>query len=200
MKLDELYSVHSMPKKKSNNLLKLFILIVLVLLISFSLARYTGMNQVNFLVDVAKFNISINDTLISNNVSNINNLIDLKVDENITDDGLIKCGQKGHFDIKIDPQNTEVSLKYKITFSKTTLPQNFVLTGYSLLNDDDSTIFSFINDNTIISDILELNEKDKLDVSDVKIYRIYWQWLETNDIPVSNYAINANIFIEQKID
>ena len=172
MKLDELYSIHSMPKKKSNNLLKLFILIVFVLLISFSLARYTGISEMNFLVNIAKFKVSINDNLISNDVTNINNSINLIVDENLTQDGLIKCGQKGHFNIKVDPNDTEVSIKYQIDFSSANLPGEFKLTGYSV--DDSNTVIPFTN-GTIINDSIVLNGKEHFDTTDVKNYTIYWE-------------------------
>ena len=171
MKLDEIYSVHSMPKKKSNNLLKLFVLVAFVILISFSLARYTGMSEINFLVNIAKFNVSINDKSITDNSTNISKIIDLKVDENYTDDGLIKCGQKGHFDIKIDPKDTEVSLKYQILFNTETLPEKFFLTGYSI---NDNSIIPFSN-GTVIYDTLELMGRENFDSTDIKNYRIYQQ-------------------------
>ena len=66
--------------------------------------------------DVGKWQIKINNTDISQGLSNSFNINDFVYTDNANvDDNVIAPGRKGYFDIIIDPTGTDVSIRYDIT-------------------------------------------------------------------------------------
>lgn len=211
MNLNDKYRIHN--KRKSNKLLWIYLLIVLIFIFSCSLAKYISDSKIVFKANVAKWNIKVNGVEITQSTTKIKNEMNLIATENLSDDGLIKQGQKGYIDIQIDPKYTEVSLRYKLIVDMSGLPQGIKLTEYSL--NDYNKKLEMPEDNIFEGEIL-LGGKDSLDVSDVKNYRLYWEWNEDNsdlinDNILSNdinkdvdtldakYKIKANLQIEQII-
>lgn len=195
MNLDELYSVHTKPKSKSNNLFKLYLVIAFVSIISFSFARFSVGGNVDIITNVAKFNISINDVQLNSENINFNGQIPIVIDDNEFSDGILRCGEKGHFDVKIDPSDTETNLYYKISIDKSNLPVGFLINEYSV--NDFNTRFNLVN-NAVQGDI-DLGGKEKLDQSDIRIYRFYFEWNEDFCLDINNYSIIINSVVEQKI-
>lgn len=198
MTLNERYRIHN--KKRTNKSLLLYLLVFAFFLFSTSFSRYLNNTTSSFEVDVANWCIKINGIEINQNTNTISNEIDLVVTENESQDGKIKPGQKGYFDIVIDPKYTEVSLKYKITIDTSKLPQGIELKNYSL-NDFD--LKTTIPQNNILEGMILLDGKDSLEDVDKKTYRIYWEWLsqETSMESIEdNYKVKANIEIEQLIN
>jgi len=194
MTLAEKYRIHT--KLKSNKFLYLYLLIALLLIFSSSLARYITSSNITFGANVANWSIKVNDISINQSTSTIYDEIDLIVTENQSDDGLIKSGQSGYFDIVINPQYTEVSLKYIIALNMTSFPEQINLTGYSL----NSSAITPIPANNIFEGKILLNGKNNLEDTDKKIYRIYWEWpSNVNIIEEGDYKVKANIQIEQNI-
>ncbi len=200
MSLDELYSVHSKPKSKSNNLFKLYIIIAFVSVLSFSFARYATGGNVNIFANIAKFNISINNQKLTlQNVNSIGN-IELQIDEGDLNDGILRCGQKGHFDVKIDPSDTETDLHYKLMINKENLPSGFVMNQYAVsdANNNFDNKMQLTEDYYVEGDI-SLNGKQKLDENDVRIYRFYFEWNSDFWLNISDYKVSVNSIIQQKI-
>ena len=197
MTLNERYRVHN--KLKSDKLLLIYILFLFIFIISTSFARFVTESNTTLGLEIANWCIKINDTQITQETSTIMNDIELITTENISEDGFIKPGQSGYFDIILDPQYTEVSLKYKILIDVSELPSQIKLTDYSI---NDFSIKQQFPGNNILEGNILLNGSSNLDDTDKKIYRIYWQWPEEDakieDIQ-STYKVKANIQVEQII-
>ena len=196
--LKERYRIHN--KSKSNKPLMKYMLIFAVLIFSTSFSRYVTENGTTLCMNVAKWNIKVNDKTITQATTLIKNEIDLVITDNKTDDGIIKPGQKGYFDIVIDPQYTEVSLKYKITLDISGLPSQIQIPNYSLNNLNTKLIMP---NNKILQGNILLDGGENLDSTSKKYYRVYWQWpIENGKIEniKSNYKVKANVKIEQLID
>ena len=198
MTLNQRYKLHNRPK--SNKSILIYFCLFIVLFFSTSFSRYLSNFEGTLGIEFANWSIKVNDVQITQDTKTLNNQIDLVVIENKTDDGLIKPGQKGYFDISIDPQYTEVSLKYKITLDTSNLPEEIQITKYSLNNFNTKINMP---SNKIFEGNILLNEKDCLENSEKKIYRIYWEWPSSNakiDEIKENYKITADIEIEQLLD
>ncbi len=123
--------------KKVNTIVLLSFLSILVLCTSYAYSKYKTNVMGEAIVDVAKWNISVNECNIVNSNSEIDNCFVNEVDEetgvvNVKRNYGIKDieysnngsstivankigpGSKGYFKIKIKPNDTEVSIKYKL--------------------------------------------------------------------------------------
>ena len=198
MTLNERYRIHN--KSKSNKSLFMYLVLFAFLIFSSSLARYTNQSNATLGLEFANWCIEINGIKITPDTKTINNKIDLIVTENKTQDGLIKPGQKGYFDININPQYTEVSLKYKILIDTSDLPSEIKLKNYSINNSE--TKQNMPANKTLSGNIL-LDGKASLNETDNKKFRIYWEWASTDskiENIKDNYKIKANIQLEQMIE
>ena len=198
MTLNERYRIHN--KKRTNKSLLLYLLVFAFFLFSTSFSRYLNNTNSSFEVDIANWYIKINGIEIDQNTSTISNEMDLIVTENESQDGKIRPGQKGYFDIVIDPKYTEVSLKYKITLDTSELPDGIDLTSYSL---NDLELANLMPQNDVLEGMILLDGKDSLEDVDKKTYRIYWEWI-SQETPMeslaNNYKVKANIEVEQLIN
>ncbi|MBR1883653.1 MAG: hypothetical protein IJ809_01705 [Clostridia bacterium] len=195
MNLDELYSIHSTPKTKSNNLFKLYIVIAFIAIISFSVARYSIGGNVNITANIAKFNVEINDVNMDIQNEAIEDRLQIVIDDNEYNDNILRCGQRGHFDIKINPLDTETDLRYNINIIKAYLPEGFIIYEYSL---NDFTRRYSVMDSSVEGEIL-LEGRESYDESDIKVYRFYFIWNSEYCIDISDYRIKVETVIEQKI-
>ena len=198
MTLNERYRIHN--KKRTNKSLLLYLLVFALFVFSTSFSRYLNNTNSSFDVNIANWCIKINGIEIDQTTSTISNEMDLVVTQNASQDGKIKPGQKGYFDIVIDPKYTEVSLRYKITLDTSDLPDGIDLTSYSVNN---LNLTNVIPQNNILEGIILLDGKDSLEDVDKKTYRIYWEWLsqETSmENIANNYKVKANIEVEQLIN
>lgn len=195
MNLNERYYISA--RNKTSKRYRIFIILVLLLLFSLTLARYNSTSTYNSKMSVAKWCIKINDVEITQNTKKLSDKIEFVAVENKSEDDLIKAGQKGYFEINIDPQYTEVSLNYSIVIDTSQLPVEIELTKYAV-NDFDTKI-DMPSNNILTGDIL-LDGKTSLEDTDAKTYRIYWEWAdEDNIIDIKNYKLKANIIIKQEI-
>ena len=198
MTLNERYRVHN--KNRTNKSLLLYLFVFALFIFSTSFSRYLNIETSSFKAELANWRIKINGIEINQNTSTIKNEMDLVVTEKESQDGKIMPGQKGYFDITIDPQYTEVALKYNISLDTTSLPKGIKLKEYSL---NDFSLKNRMPENYKLSGKILLDGKDSLEDGDKKIYRIYWEW-PSQEEPMGNaletYKIKANIQVEQLID
>ena len=97
----------------------------------------------------ASWNILINNSNLNQNKTfTINNF---QIDENTTvKNGRIAPGTTGYFDIEIDPSDTDVSIRYDITFDCSKLPSNLTVesieetNGYTIVRTDAYTYSNII--------------------------------------------------------
>ena len=98
---------------------------------------------------IASWNILINNSNLNQNKTfTINNF---QIDENTTvKNGRIAPGTTGYFDIEIDPSDTDVSIRYDITFDCSKLPSNLTVesieetNGYTIVRTDAYTYSNII--------------------------------------------------------
>lgn len=98
---------------------------------------------------IASWNILINNSNLNQNKTfTINNF---QIDENATvKNGRIAPGTTGYFDIQIDPSDTDVSIRYDITFDCSKLPSNLTVesieetNGYTIVRTDAYTYSNII--------------------------------------------------------
>lgn len=98
---------------------------------------------------IASWNILINNSNLNQNKTfTINNF---QIDENTTvKNGRIAPGTTGYFDIQIDPSDTDVSIRYDITFDCSKLPSNLTVesieetNGYTIVRTDAYTYSNII--------------------------------------------------------
>ena len=98
---------------------------------------------------IASWNILINNSnLNQNRTFTINNF---QTDENtMVKNGRIAPGTTGYFDIEIDPSDTDVSIRYDITFDCSKLPSNLTVesieetNGYTIVRTDAYTYSNII--------------------------------------------------------
>lgn len=172
-------------------------LVTLLFVTSNSYARYISRGTTYLAMSVAKWCLEVNGVNVTSQTTTINDEINLIITENATQDGAIQAGQKGYFDISIDPKYTEVSLSYRINIDTSNLPSNIVLTKYSINNFD--TKFDMPSNNTFEGQIL-LNNNVALSNLDKKVYRIYWEWPSSDPLIEnikSSYSVLVNVQVEQ---
>ena len=192
MTINERYRAISIHQTKRYNIIYLLILILFIA-IPTTFSRYTITAEGETSVSIANWQIAINGVNLSHTTT-LNNKIDLIYDNK--QNGIILPGETGYFDIVIDPTGTEVSIEYEITIDLSNMPQNMILTGYTL-NAGEMT--NVPNNNTFTNEI-HLSNQSKLDESNKQTYRVYWQWTGSSKIEIDeNYFINANTRVRQII-
>lgn len=192
-------------KARGRRRLKKFLLVysffVFILLFYSTFARYTTVVEDVPSVNIANWEIKINDNEIINGqtVSNVIKLVP-NVTTQTTTENKLAPGQEGNFDIIINPDGTDVSLEYEIYLGTINLPEGLKIKTYEIIEDNISNV---INDNKINGEIILNNLEQGLGETDTKTVRIYWIWEENeNDsIPTGSekYDITATITVKQKI-
>ena len=178
----------------------IFILIIAIIMtIATTFSRYKRLSSSSAVLTFAKWNISVNDTVISNSQNNSNIEVPIVI-ENGLEDNIIRNGNTGYFEIEIDPTDTEVGVEYTINLSFVKLPSNLLsnmlFESYSL---DGGTTKNNISNNSISGNIL-LGSKASLDSNDVKTYRVYWRWVGSDlDTNPGDCKINTNVTVRQVV-
>ena len=109
---------------------KFMILLILVStsltlgLMSNTYSRYVADTDSNVILQLAKWQILVNENDITNNTTSSINLTPvIEENENVTNN-TIAPSSKGYFDIDIDPTNVDVSFNYSISLN--VLNENFL--------------------------------------------------------------------------
>lgn len=189
MALKEQYAIKN--KKRLKQFVFLYAILVFLFMIYDTLAIYSNPSEGNVKVTLANWNIKINEK----NLTDENTLLDQIVLMNEDGSTKIEAGDQGYFDIKIDPNGTEVSLEYKITLdlASSILPSGLVINSYSI--GDENTKYNMDANNIVNGEIL-LNNKDILSESDAQLIRFYWNWKEESE-ETKSYTIYANVEVKQ---
>lgn len=183
----------------------LFVLtgIVLIFVLFFVKSSYAVFESNKNMVvksDIAKWQILVNN-------NSVNSTEDFTIDSFTNDSPYIKEGKiapgiSGYFDIEINPNSTQVSFTYEISFDFSTLDERFIIdnvneiNGYEITNEDNK-----YTGKILLSDI-ENNVKHNI--------RVYIKWIndeENNEIDSNigldkDYSINipVSITIKQFLD
>lgn len=190
----------SNSKKRVLRFIMFYSFLALFLIIHSAFAKYTIISEGTPKIEIANWKIKVNN----NNLQTeqiITNVIELIPDATTqtTTNNKLAPGKKGNFEILINPQETDVSIEYIISFDTSKLPEGLGITSYEII--EDGIINNF--DNVSIKGEIILNENlQTLTPEDSKTIKVYWEWLEDEqNIPsaTENYNIIASISVKQKI-
>lgn len=174
----------------------IFIIIVsfsFIYLFQSSLAKYRKQITGNINLEIAKWNIKINNEEVQNKSVLTNNIIPTFEGNEYTKDSVIAPGSKGYCDIIIDATNVDVNFTYEIeiVISEENKIEDLKTTGYTInpSNNDDENTITAINENTTISGEITHNTKE------TKI-RLYFQWYDEEDNIMNNNE-DTNVAIDE---
>ncbi len=185
-------------KKRIKNFIVFYSFICILFVASYTLSRYVETSTETGGIDIAKFNVSVNDKNVIDgkpfilNYKEISNL-SKKIVPNAT----------GFFEFVINPEETEVSLEYVLTFDLSELDSDFKLT-YFTVNDLEEH-YDITDGKTIKGDILLPSSEHGFTSEDITTIKVYWNWEEKEDIinPDINDYENKNIdviaLVKQKL-
>lgn len=164
----------------------LLIILILILALVFFLiqifAKYLTSASGDTTMNVARWNILVNNTSIKNNTDISNTLTPIfPGNENIASN-IIAPTAEGYFDLNFDFSDADVSFEYEIT---TTADENssvtdLVTTGYSV---DDGEKITFDEVNSPIQDTILLT--DNIETRKV---RVYVKWIDDESATMDNSA------------
>lgn len=135
----------------------------------------TNISVVNDL-NTAKWNINVNNTSLSGESTNFS-VDKIKVDENTyTKDNKLAPGTTGYFDIEIDPTDTDVSIRYDISFDFTSLSNSI-----NVLSIQETTGANLIKTNlNTYTNVLTLSEIKEGKKNNVRV-NVVWNNIEENN-------------------
>lgn len=187
----------------------IFIFIVsfsFIYLFQTSLAKYRKQISGNVDLQIAKWNIKINDEDVLNKSVLTNNIIPVFEGNEYTKDSVIAPGSKGYCDIIIDATNVDVDFTYElgISIGEENQISDLKTTGYIInpTNNTEDTIIE-LNGEAIKGEIAHNTKQTKI--------RLYFEWYDEDDNNMDNKAdtdvaidetsqavISANIRFSQK--
>ena len=119
-------------KKRIKNFLIFYLFVCILFIVSYTLSRYVAKTEGNGGMDIAKFNVTINDINVQDgipiqfNFSESSTFLNKKIAPN----------NEGYFEFVINPNQTEVSLEYEFKFNLEELDEDFKL-AYFTINDNE---------------------------------------------------------------
>lgn len=141
-------------------------------------------------INTAKWNIKINDNLLGDTTSFV--VDGIKIEENdYTKENKLAPGLTGYFDILIDPTDTDVSIKYTISFDFSNVPEGIDVLGVAETSGD--TLIE--TDKNTYTNVLTLNDIKKGIKNNIRV-NFSWNNIETNNIEDSKLGLIYNNKIE----
>ena len=191
-------------KKKIKNFLIFYTIVCTLFVASYTLSRYVGTTTVTNGIDIAKFNVSVNDIDVKDGTPIKFNFNDSKTFAK----GKIAPNSRGYFEFIINPDGTEVSIEYEIKFMLDELDEDFKLEYFTV---NDSETHYAITDENIVKNNLLLSSKESgtttgFTNADKISIKIYWLWDEQDEIRNSQKDIYENkkmdvmVIVRQKIN
>lgn len=173
-----------------------FLVMILIVVGSYSLFESQRVNTTN--LEIAKWEIKVNESLLSGNSSTftVNNFT--WSTSPYVMEGKAAPGLDGYFDIIIDPNDTDTSIRYDVTFDFSNLDNNqFSITEIKEI-DDKSIVRT---GEYTYSNIITL---DEIENSETNTIRVYIEWIndEANNIKDSELGtvLNSQLMIPVSVD
>ena len=164
----------------------IFIFIVsfsFIYLFQTSLDKYRKQITGNVDLQIAKWNIKINDEDVENKSVLTNNIIPVFEGNEYTKDSVIAPGSKGYCDIIIDATNVDVNFTYElgITIGEENQISDLKTSGY-IINPTDTTedIITELSNGNIKGEIVHNTKQTKI--------RLYFEWYDDADNNMDNKA------------
>lgn len=162
----------------------LIILILILCLVFFLIqifAKYLTSATGNTSMNVARWNILVNNTSIKNNTDISNTLVPVFPGNDNIASGIIAPTAEGYFDLNFDFKDADVSFEYEIstTVDANSSVKDLVLTGYTI---DDGEKIEFSNNHSIKDTIL------LTDNVDTRKIRVFVTWDDGQNSTMDNEA------------
>jgi len=190
--------------KKIRIILLIFSLSITLSFMSNTYSRYVADTTGNVDLALAKWQILVNDSDITNQTSSTIELTPvINQNDNIAQN-TIAPSSKGYFDIDINPENVGVSFDYEVTLD--VLNENMpdlMITEYSILDKEykegDQVDISTVQNNAI-NGTLNYNNKEENFKFEPFTIRIYFKWYEGTDEKMDDAADTAIATSEEDIN
>ena len=167
-------------KKRVKNFLIFYTIVCVLFVASYTLSRYVETSIGIGGIDIAKFNVSVNDIDVTDGTP-------IKFDFNDSKTfakGKIAPNSRGYFEFTINPDGTEVSLEYEIKFILDELDKDFKLEYFTV--NDSETHYDITDGNIAKNDLLlpstASGAKTGFDASNKINIKVYWFWDEQDEI------------------
>ena len=187
-------------KKRIKNFLIFYTIVCTLFVASYTLSRYVETSIGIGGIDIAKFNVSVNDIDVTDGTP-------IKFDFNDSKTfakGKIAPNSRGYFEFTINPDGTEVSLEYEIKFMLEELDEDFKLEYFTV--NDGKTHYDITDGNIAKNDLLlPTTETGFTDADKINI-KVYWYWDEQDEILnpdidiYDNKDMNILVIVKQKIN
>ena len=183
--------------KRIIRLVVFFSFLIAFVLYTNTFSRYASSGEADSNITVAKWEVDIT----TRDDGTITNELVLIPNNTKSASGKISPGEDGYFDVIINPNNTEVSVDYKIDFLN--LPEGIKILSYEVL--EDNTDQYIVYNNTVEGNIKLNDSRDALNSGDKKTLRFYWIYDDVNiDVAsltneTSNLTIGMAVTAKQKL-
>ena len=191
-------------KKRVKNFLIFYSIVCILFVASYTLSRYVGSTSVTGGLDIAKFNVSVNDIDVKDGTPIKFDISDSKYFSSEK----IAPLSKGYFEFTINPDGTEISLEYEIKFILDELDDDFKL-EYFTINDSEKhyeITDGIIAKNDLLLPSTESGTKTGFTDADKINIKVYWFWDEQNEILnpekdiYDNKDMDILVIVKQKIN
>lgn len=193
MTLREKYTIKN--KKRFKQFICFYSMLCIMLVVYLSMARYKKTSEGYAKIDIANWKIEVNEQQLTSDNNYFKDEILLFPDTNIDLGNPYKIlpGQTGHFDIKIDPTDTEVSIAYeiKINLEESKLSEKIKIEKYSINGGTEQIL-----ENHTVSSSIILNQNGKFTESDIQTIRFFWKW-EQEVNTTQDYEVVADVQLKQ---
>lgn len=167
-------------KRKFKFILAFVALIVCVMQVQETYAKYVDAKEGDTSFTIAKWKILVNDQDITEATTMSSLINPVYVENENVAAGVIAPGSEGYFDLIMDSSNTEVSFTYSISVStsENSSVQDLVITGYTLNDSAFIPVDSAINN---ISNTINYTNPNKINT-----LRVYFKWLDGDGETMDN--------------
>ncbi len=182
-------------KDKALKFIVVYSLICLTFIASYTFSRYVDTTSGTYQISVAKFNVKVNGTSVTDGKEF--NLI-LSPNSNTHNDK-IAPHTNGYFEIEIDPTGTEVSLEYQFIFNLNNIDADVELKNYTINDGAPNNIV----DNTVSGELKLPTVEHGFTESDKIKIKVNWEWTNNEDIvnpTIDNTNISVKSTVRQKIN
>jgi len=173
--------------KKIKEILSAFLIIMLIvtiLVINRTYALFESMKEFNINMDIAKWNIAVNNLTVGGNQEDkflIKNLL-LDANSNVVA-GKVAPGSKGTFDVEIDFKDTDVSVKCELEIDQERMKEAGLKFNSFQFSDTSITTTTTTNGQMFIVPLSKIQEAGNSETFKLNV-RIAFEWIndETRNI------------------
>lgn len=178
-----------MKNRKLLIILTIILMFVTVYVIKDTYALFESNKIVNTNTNIAKWNVMINGKNINNEQRFIIDSINILEKGNVKN-GKMAPGAEGYFDIVIEPNDTDTSIIYNVTFDFTKVNGSFKINKIEEITSGNL----IMTGESIYSKVITLDEIKRGVTNTIRVY-IKWDNIEENNEEDSQIGLTKNNFI-----